>query len=70
MSEWKDIESAPKGESVLVFIPTARRDKVRLGRCGVTATGSLLWTYGGEFAFDVGKATHWQPLPPPPGSET
>ena len=63
---WMPIETAPKGKSVLVYIPTARREKVRIGRCGVTANGHDLWIYGGEFAFDVGRATKWQPLPIPP----
>ena len=65
-SGWRPIEGAPEGTDVLVHIPTARRRPVRVGRYGLKLNGERLWTYGGEFAFDVGVATAWQPLPAPP----
>lgn len=67
---WQPIETAPARTEVLVYIPTAKTRPVRTGRYGLESTGKRLWVYGGEFAFDVGKATHWMPLPQPPKEET
>jgi hypothetical protein len=66
---WQPIETAPEQTDVVVYIPKAKRRPVRLGRYGIKGDGGRLWTYGGEFAFDVGVATHWMPLPAPPAAE-
>lgn len=63
MSEWQPIETAPNSEKVVIFsVPTreipimARGDDYWLNR--VEGKGTAYWLDG---------ATHWMPLPPPPG---
>jgi len=56
---WKPIDTAPKGEEVLVYVPR------RMGALFVNAknaTGAQWW------GRNVGalSPTHWQPLPEPP----
>jgi hypothetical protein len=68
MSEWRTIDSAPKDRMLLLFIPDAHSEKARIqtGSYGINSNGRRLWVIGGLFGFDVGKATHWMPLPEPP----
>lgn len=65
---WQPIEAAPERQTILVYVPDARReqDAIQTGRYGMTANNMRLWVIGGLMGFDVGKPTHWQPLPEPP----
>ena len=70
--EWRDIETAPKdGTRVLLWLPDVDR-----GLPGVEAAqwwGDCWWTNGGPNAgadmAEWSNATHWMPLPAPPGSD-
>lgn len=55
-SQWRPIQTAPRGERVLVY-STESMD------CDVSEFHSGSWTPGE--AFD-GEYTHWMPLPAPP----
>jgi len=65
MSEWKTIQSAPRdGARFLAYVPVPNHRMViaMMGDLGIIlAENYLPMTY---------PPTHWQPLPPPPGSET
>lgn len=67
MSEWRDIETAPKDERVLI--------SVRFGD-GERETYLAFWSelddgfrpeYAEMSVFDADSITHWMPLPKPPG---
>ena len=61
MSEWQPIETAPEGESLLVYMPTDKRNPIQVARWGKHTK-----VIGNQFAFDMEKPTHWMPLPEPP----
>ena len=56
---WREIESAPMGADVLLYVPRRLGDTVAMGR---NTTGTQWW------ARNIGdlKPTHWMPLPPAP----
>lgn len=59
--EWQPIETAPKGERVLVYFPrTGRKEAMIIAASN--PTGSQWW------AKHIGNLfpTHWMPLPEPP----
>lgn len=66
MSDWKTIDSAPRGTNVIVYVPDY--DSVtEAWFCEETG----LWPHDCAFNEDgepcnVGLPTHWQPLPDPP----
>lgn len=64
---WQPIETAPKDEDVLLYLPDDGETEVAVGH---EAEGNWypqdVSTLGGRpFPF---QPTHWQPLPPPPTS--
>lgn len=70
MSDWRPIETSPKdGTEVLVYVPD-------FGRVTTAwyCEDTCLWpdgeafTEGGE-PCNVGRPSHWMPLPAPPGHE-
>lgn len=62
---WMPIDTAPKDEPVLVWIPGLAKRPVRCGTLSRIANGTM-WNIEGEFGFDVGKPTYWHALPAPP----
>lgn len=71
MSEWKPIETAPKGgTTILVFISGKGeqgqfRDDVLAARW--SEWGGGIWSARGHnLMTESSWITHWQPLPPPP----
>ena len=60
MSDWKPIETAPRGEHILFFPTLMKNGRVQLGAMIKVDR------------FPVGyprQPTHWMPLPPPPKTE-
>jgi len=72
MTEWQDISNAPEKTYVLVYVPDARdrAPKVQTARWNMSGNDKPIWIIGNQFAFDVGKPTHWMPLPPAPQNTT
>ena len=62
--EWQDIETAPKDGTFLVWL--SEPHKVMSSNVGVMMAHPNVTFVNGMFHFDVPKATHWMPLPPPP----
>ena len=63
MSEWQPIETAPEEGEFLVYMPEGE-PKIQTG----------VWhpnvkVIGNHFLFDMWPATHWMPLPEPPGKD-
>jgi hypothetical protein len=66
--QWRDIESAPFGERVLVYCPKVERFVSGVfSAVLIRLTGRWVQVGGGALSI---KPTHWLPLPPPPGSAT
>lgn len=57
---------------MLVYVPTARREseQYQVASCSLDMNGRPIWIMGHVFGFDIGKATHWQPLPPAPENQS
>lgn len=72
MSEWQPIETAPKGEGVLLLFGIIDPCEMLNWHKPVQFVGywdhidgawcTMATTFNGPFA----QPTHWQPLPPPP----
>jgi hypothetical protein len=56
--EWRPIETAPKGEKVLLFYPAYHMGQYSLGPMLRVGIDNLRR-----------RATHWQPLPEPPEAD-
>jgi hypothetical protein len=68
MSEWKPIESAPKdGTPILAFGEGIMLVMEWYGGLEMWQASNIS---GWEFDAELDRPTHWQALPPPPGSET
>ena len=67
-SDWQPIATAPEHQMILVYVPDAEveRDRIQTAYYGITSNHKRLWVIGGLAQWDVGKPTHWQPLPEPP----
>lgn len=75
MSEWRDIETAPRdGRTVICFWPEVELDEV-YGLVGEPIVGSARWIKPGpsfsehwclEGKWTPHDPTHWMPLPEPP----
>ena len=67
-SAWQPIETAPKGEEVLVFMPPLPyEDDDIVGKTTVAMQSSFFGWWMDEKRDDlVVDPTHWQPLPSPP----
>lgn len=64
MAEWMPIETAPHGESVLLYCPErgpTNPERVELG-CASTGHRNAIGSTVSRHAW----ATHWMPLPAPP----
>ena len=75
MSEWQPISTAPKNESVLIFIPNAEHygPGVYRGMLVDMGTGPHWSANGLHMGKDCGThyaPTHWMPLPAPPSEWT
>ena len=71
MSEWKPIETAPKGEWVLLFEPDAEFGTVDMTHW-IAKWRYSDWDEGWfdqDDALVVSNPTHWMPLPAPPQAE-
>lgn len=71
MSEWQDIETAPKdGRWIVVFCPNYSEDQVRPASFQRdVGLDQDIWDFSGEtyeYVNSEDAPTHWQPLPPPP----
>ena len=65
--KWQPIETAPKGESVLLYcrgFASVYCGRKRYGNLGEPQQSEFAWRCdsSGRFA----SPTHWMPLPPPP----
>lgn len=67
LSDWQDIESAPKGEMVLIYVPNMYDTPYFIAHFSTFESEKGYWRVGGSTA-RIGKdlPTHWQPLPAPP----
>lgn len=71
--EWMPIESAPVGKSHVIDLWVVSRNPPEARRyadCwGSFLDGAPVWHFedGEGFHRIYGAATHWMPLPPPPG---
>jgi len=62
MNDWISVEDRlPSREAVLVVVGTKKMRSVLFGFIGKNGK----WIGCGSFS-DLGKVTHWMPLPPPP----
>lgn len=79
MSEWRTIDSAPKdGTDIIIFVPEqinkfgidGYTEPSKQAVCSYGYRWSLSNVGGYEYDEDIDleRATHWQPLPPPPES--
>lgn len=59
--DWETIDTAPKKGCFLVWLP-----EPHLGSHIHTMRAGKVATIGSLFAWDVGKPTHWRPLPKGP----
>lgn len=61
MIMWQPIDAAPRGPTILLYIPGLKSGEIHTG----------LWKYGwlveGRYLYRDQQPTHWQPLPKPPG---
>jgi len=71
MSKWQPIETAPKNESVLIFIPNAEHYGPGIYRGMLVDMGT--GPHWDANALHMGRScgwgnqpTHWMPLPEPP----
>jgi len=64
---WQPIESAPKDEDVLIYMPDDGETEIAIGHC---FGDDDCWYPADEAICDGGpwpfQPTHWMPLPPPP----
>lgn len=62
MTDWKTIDSAPRGESLLLYVPFPYGIYHVVG---VWAADDECWvdSYNHD---DIADPTHWMPLPDPP----
>ena len=73
MSEWQSIETAPRGEYVLVFSPDCNEwSQIMIARAEITDEPG---DEGDWYELNgIGRPiemvlTHWMPLPDPPGGQ-
>lgn len=64
MSEWQDIENAPKDGTFLVWLEEP--DHIHRSQVAVARFHPNVKFLNGQFSFDMPKPTHWMPLPPSP----
>lgn len=81
MTEWQDISTAPKDGTAILAVNSNRDravvrwghlDGERMGWVPVFASVEVafrMWNDGGDGYWN-GRATHWQPLPPPPATDS
>jgi hypothetical protein len=67
--EWRLIESAPKDEWIIVWMPTAGPEGRMHAACNRKIANGHSWVIGHQFGFDSESPTHWQPLPSPPATK-
>ena len=69
MSDWKPIETAPQGTSILLWWRPVNgniyAETAVLGQIGYGDHKGEWWNCRGEYQ-DVWHLTHWMPLPDPP----
>jgi hypothetical protein len=68
VNDWQPIETAPKYQAVLVFVPNREHYgpavyRALLGEFGWTSTGLAV---GRAMTGEGSQPTHWMPLPDPP----
>lgn len=67
MSEWQPIETAPKDDWVIVYLPWV--NEVRQARYNYSHRGSIGWKicFGSQHPTTIySTPSHWMPLPRPP----
>lgn len=64
---WQPIETAPKGEHVLLYDPSWEGDVPNIYIGGWTGS---CWCVCHEADMDVIEPTHWMPLPSPPRKDS
>lgn len=60
--KWISVYDKLPEERKTVLVYTERKE------CHTGAIRGKFWIIGGRFDFDIGKATHWMPIPKPPKS--
>lgn len=70
MSEWKPIETAPKGGAFREILVYSEKQGMYEIIGWVRYTNGSCWLNGSEEKMDISYFSHWMPLPAPPETKS